>query len=100
MFGGRIGEAPLDFPGFFRLELADVCLGSSNSGEPLALAPCAAVLRIPTTRSPRRDVGSLDVAEVTAILAQPDRSSLEGQWDHALLALLYNTGARIQEALE
>jgi integrase len=29
-----------------------------------------------------------------------DRSSLEGQRDHALLAFLYNTGARIPEALD
>ena len=38
--------------------------------------------------------------EVAAILAQPDRTTLEGQRDHALLAFLYNTGARIQEALD
>ena len=38
-------------------------------------------------------------AEVEAI-GQPDRSTLEGQRDHALLSFLYNTGARIQEALE
>lgn len=31
--------------------------------------------------------------------AKPNRSNLEGQRDHALLALLYNTRARIQEAL-
>ena len=68
--------------------------------EPLAMAQCAAVLRIPTKRGPRRAVCYLDVEEVTAILAQPDRSTLEGQRDHALLALLYNTGARIQEALD
>ena len=68
--------------------------------EPLAMAQCAAVLRIPTKRGPRRDVCYLDVDEVSAILAQPDRSTLEGQRDHALLALLYNTGARIQEALD
>lgn len=35
-----------------------------------------------------------------AILAQPDRSTHEGQRDHALLSFLYNTGARIQEALD
>src|SRR2546428_5470600 len=64
--------------------------------EPLATAQCAAVLRIPTKRSPRREVGYLDVEEVAAILAQPDRTTLEGQRDHALLAFLYNTGARIQ----
>ena len=68
--------------------------------EPLAVAQCAAVLRIPTKRSPRRDVGYPDVEEVAAILAQPDRSTLEGQRDHALLAFLYNTGVRIQEALD
>jgi site-specific recombinase XerD len=37
---------------------------------------------------------------VAAILRQPDRSTPEGQRDHALLSLLYNTGARIQEALD
>ena len=33
-------------------------------------------------------------------MKQPDRSTLGGQRDHALFALLYNTGARIQEALD
>jgi site-specific recombinase XerD len=66
--------------------------------EPLAATQCAAVLCLPTKRSPRREVSDLDTAEVAAILAQPDRSTLEGQRDHALLACLYNTGARIQEA--
>ena len=42
----------------------------------------------------------LDPEEVAAILAQPDRSTFEGQRDHALLSFLYNTGARIQEALD
>ncbi len=68
--------------------------------EPLAAAQCAAVLRIPTKRAPQRELDYLDTEEVTAILAQPDRTKLEGQRDHALLALLYNTGARVQEALD
>jgi len=42
----------------------------------------------------------LETDEIAAILKQPDRSNVEGQRDHALLALLYNTGARIQEALD
>ena len=67
--------------------------------EPLAAALCAAVLRIPNKKAPRPAVAYLDSEEVTAILRQPDRSTVEGQRDHALLALLYNTGARIQEAL-
>ena len=68
--------------------------------EPLALAQCAEVLRIPTKKAPTSEVNYLDADEVTAILRQPDRSTLDGQRDHALLALLYNTGARIQEALD
>jgi site-specific recombinase XerD len=68
--------------------------------EPLVLSQCAEVLRIPTKKAPTSEVHYLDVDEVTAILRQPDRSALEGQRDHALLALLYNTGARIQETLD
>jgi site-specific recombinase XerD len=41
----------------------------------------------------------LDEDELTAILAQPNRSKYLGQRDHVLCSLLYNTGARIQEAL-
>ena len=68
--------------------------------EPLAAAQCAEVLRIPTKRAPQRELAYLETEEVAAILAQPDRTTREGQRDHALLALLYNTGARIQEALD
>ena len=60
---------------------------------------CAAVLRIPIKKGSRPALAYLDSEEVAAILSQPDRSTLEGQRDHALLAFLYNTGARIQEAL-
>jgi site-specific recombinase XerD len=67
--------------------------------EPLAAAQCAAVLRIPTKQAPKPEVRDLDEDEITAILAQPDRSKVEGQRDHVLLAVLFNTGARIQEAL-
>ena len=68
--------------------------------EPLAAAQCAAVLRIPTKKAPRLAVRDLDEDEITAILGQPDRSKLEGQRDHVLLAFLFNSGARIQEALD
>jgi len=68
--------------------------------EPSAVAQCAEVLRIPTKKAPTAEVTYLDNEEIAAILRQPDRSTIEGQRDHALLALLYNTGARIQEALD
>ena len=67
--------------------------------EPLFAAQCAEVLLVPTKRAPRRALRSLEPEEVQAILAQPDGNTLEGQRDHAFLALLYNTGIRIQEAL-
>lgn len=68
--------------------------------EPSAAAQCAEILRIPTKKAPTAEVNYLDAEEIAAILRQPDRSVLEGQRDHALLALLYNTGARVQEALD
>jgi len=68
--------------------------------EPAAAAQCAEVLRIPTKKAPVHAPSYLEPGEVEAILAQPDRSTLEGQRDHALLSFLYNTGARIQEALD
>jgi site-specific recombinase XerD len=67
--------------------------------EPLAVAQCAAITRIPSKQAPEPEIRDLDEGEISAILAEPDRSKIEGQRDHALLALLYNTGARIQEAL-
>jgi site-specific recombinase XerD len=68
--------------------------------EPQLMAQCAEVLRIPSKRMPQRAVCYLEPKELEAILVQPDRNSLDGQRDHAFLAFLYNTGARIQEALD
>lgn len=68
--------------------------------EPPAAAQCAAVLRIPTKKASIPAPCYLESNEVAAILAQPDRMCIEGQRDHALLSFLYNTGARIQEALD
>ncbi len=68
--------------------------------EPTAIAQCAEILRIPTKKAPIHAPCYLEPEEVKAILAQPDRTALEGQRDHALLSFLYNTGARIQEALD
>jgi site-specific recombinase XerD len=68
--------------------------------EPLLVAQCTAVLRIPTKQAPERDINDLDELEIAAILARPNQSRIEGHRDHVLLAVLYNTGARIQEALD
>ena len=67
--------------------------------EPSAVAQCAEVARIPTKKTSRPAMCYLEADEVAEILKQPDRSKPEGQRDHVILAFLYNTGARIQEAL-
>lgn len=68
--------------------------------DPGSIAQCVEILNIPIKRGPISEPCYLNPAEVTAILAQPDRSTLEGMRDHALLSFLYNSGARIQEALD
>jgi site-specific recombinase XerD len=68
--------------------------------EPRAAKLCADVLRVPFKKAPKRAMCYLDSAEVAAILSQPDQATAEGQRDHTLLSVLYNTGARIQEALD
>lgn len=68
--------------------------------DPASIAQCAEILNIPVKRAPVSEPCYLDPSEVTTILAQPDRSTLEGMRDHALLSFLYNSGARIQEALD
>jgi site-specific recombinase XerD len=68
--------------------------------EPAAIAQSAEILHIPSKKTTKPAPCYLESNEIEAILAQPDRRCLEGQRDHALLSFLYNTGARIQEALD
>jgi site-specific recombinase XerD len=68
--------------------------------EPLAIAQCAEIAHIPVKKRSRPAMCYMDAEEIAAVLREPNRSSLQGQRDHALLAFLYNTGARIQEALD
>jgi site-specific recombinase XerD len=57
------------------------------------------VLAIPCKRHRPSCANYLEPEEVRALLAQPDRHTAMGVRDHALLLFLYNTGARISEAL-
>jgi integrase/recombinase XerC len=67
--------------------------------DPLTAGHCAAILRIPNKRAVKRTGSYLEPEELAALVEQPDRKSKLGQRDYVLLALLYNTGARISEAL-
>jgi len=55
------------------------------------------VLYVPFKKAPGRLLGYLSEQEVRALLAQPDRTTPQGRRDYLTLALLYDTGARVQE---
>lgn len=65
--------------------------------EPGHAAICQRVLAIPTKRTDRRLVTSLDRAEIEAVLAEPDRTTWLGRRDHTLLFLCLQTGFRVSE---
>ena len=58
------------------------------------------ILAIPCKPSNKPLLGFLSRAEAEAILAATDLSAWTGRRDHLLFSLLYNTGARISEALQ
>jgi integrase/recombinase XerD len=59
------------------------------------------VLGIPFKRGAHvAPVEYLETVEVEALLAAIDRSTPSGQRDYALFALMFNTGARVQEILD
>ena len=58
---------------------------------------CQKILAIDFKTAPKRSVGYLSFDAIQAILAQPDTESQNGLRDLALLSLLYDTGARVQE---
>lgn len=71
------------------------------SEQPQHLAELQRVLGLPFKRGARQaPIEYLEPAEVKALLAQIDRSSVSGQRDYALFALMFNTGARVQEILD
>jgi integrase/recombinase XerD len=57
------------------------------------------ILAIRSKRALRRTAIYLEPEEARAVIAAVDRQSRAGQRDHALLLFLYNTGARVSEAL-
>lgn len=68
--------------------------------EPATAALAQRVLAIPFKRGPGRLLDYLSAEELSAILARPDRTTAKGRRDYLALALLYDTGARVQELLD
>jgi integrase/recombinase XerD len=57
----------------------------------------ARVMAIPTKRHERNIVSYLDLTEIKALLAAPDRGTWLGRRDRALLAVMIQTGVRVSE---
>lgn len=58
------------------------------------------ILAIPSKRTTKRMLGFMTRDEVGAVLGAIDRTTPRGFRDHLLFSLLYQTGARISEALK
>jgi len=68
---------------------------------PTELAELQRILAVPFKRGARNQpIEYLEPHEVEALLKSIDRSSRSGERDHALFALMLNTGARVQEILD
>ena len=59
----------------------------------------SSIMAIPTKRTASRLVSYLEPEEVRAVIEAVDLRTTTGPRDHALLLFLYNTGARVSEAL-
>ena len=68
--------------------------------DPTRAAQYHRVLSLPSKRSRIRVATYLEPEEVRIVLHEPDRRTALGQRDHALLLFLYNSGARVSEALD
>lgn len=68
--------------------------------EPSRIAQCQQILAIPLKRLPRPRVHYLTTDELTEILDKPNLATIWGRRDAALLSLLYDTGARVQELVD
>jgi site-specific recombinase XerD len=68
---------------------------ASRNPEHLDLAQ--RVLGIPFKRAHQRVIDYLEYEEIDSVLKAIDRTTLQGNRDYALLATMFNTGARVQE---
>jgi len=59
----------------------------------------ARILAVAPKRAPQPECVYLEPEEMKVLLSQPDQQTLLGQRDYALMLFLYNTGARVSEAV-
>lgn len=67
--------------------------------DPIHASQYARILALPAKRCAPPTPRYLEPHQMRHLLAQPDRGITRGQRDYALLLFLYNTGARVSEAV-
>lgn len=70
------------------------------TGNPEQLDWCSRICAIPLKKAVAAPVGYLEKPEMDALLAVPDRATAQGRRERALLEFLYNSGARVSEAVQ
>ena len=68
--------------------------------DPMVLARCQRICAIPVKRTDHKTIEYLEDEELHALLDSVNQNARNGSRDHALLLFLYNTGARVQEAVD
>jgi site-specific recombinase XerD len=58
------------------------------------------MLSIPLKRAKTQPVDYLEYAEICAVLDSVNRTTADGRRDYAILATMFNTGARVQEIID
>ena len=71
-----------------------------QSEAPDHLVQCQQILAIPLHRHERKAVPYLEADDLAVLLAQPDRTTVEGRRHAVLMRVLYDTGARVQEVVD
>lgn len=67
------------------------------AAEPEHLLACQRILGLPMKKIARRPMSFFSPEGLHRLLSQPDTTSSQGRRDHALLVLLYDSAARVQE---
>jgi site-specific recombinase XerD len=70
------------------------------ASDPNRIEQSQRILGVPFKRARARPVEYLEYEEIQAVLASISRTTASGRRDYAMLATMFNTGARVQEILD
>jgi len=68
--------------------------------DPKHLLLCQQILGLPMKKSPRPTMSFFSPEGLHRLLSQPNTATKKGRRDHAMIVLLYDTAARVQEIID